>query len=105
MSAFDVVSWMILIALVMGVVLLLGRTHRRSTELDWAPAESDDDADLRRVREDVRTVASSSGLRAVRRVIGEIVEASSFDRARAELLEAPDPKLDRHHGPDQSRAA
>ena len=96
---------MILIGLVLSVVLLLGRTHRRSTTVDWTPDRADDDADLRRLRDDLRQVASLRGVREIRRVLTEVVEATSFDRVRAELLEAPDPLLDRERDQDDSKAA
>lgn len=81
------VEWMILVALVLGGVLVLGWTHRRADRTGWTPAGHDHDADLRRTREDVLLVAARRAGSAVAEAVRQANAATSFDRARAELLE------------------
>lgn len=85
-------GWMILIALVVGTVLVLGRTHRRADPHSWTPAVADSDADRRRGRQELRLIATGrSVLDGIVRVGSDTSRAARFDRARAELLE-PGPR-------------
>lgn len=107
MSAFDVATWMILIALVVGVVLMLGRTHRRADALGWRPqADQGTDSDRRRLREELGQAGALAGIRRLASRIGaDTSAASTVDRARAELLDHPAADDKRTGDPDRPLAA
>lgn len=88
MSGFsaDVVLLMILVALVTAAVLLLNRTHSRTAQAGRIAIKHEADADLRRLREDLRSAAGRM-LRTADRVLSLAGSRSSDDRARSELME------------------
>ena len=88
-------EWMILIALVVGVVLVLGSTHRRADRTSWTPADHDHDADRRRTRDELRNVAARRLATTVADIARQTAAATRFDRARAELLEPTDAATER----------
>ncbi|SDT04710.1 hypothetical protein [Microlunatus soli] len=114
-----IAGWMILIALIVGAVLMLGRTHRRADPHAWTAADSDHftesgrDADRRRGRQELRLLAAAHAVRdGLTRVGSDLNRAARFDRARAELMEpgstAPTtaaPSSDRTSEPDDHSLA
>lgn len=86
-------GWMILIGLIVAVVLVLGRTHRRADADAWTPAQADDDADRRRLGQELRMSRALTAAATLRRVGSELNQAARFDRGRAELLEPDDHRL------------
>lgn len=78
---------MILAALVMAAVLLLNRTHSRTGRGHPPAVDQPADADLRRLREDLRSAADRV-IRSADRVLS-FPARTPAERARSELMEPP----------------